>query len=127
MRAMAIGTTGIGLQMRGDFTQGVAMIQDALAERAWPEGLRAKLMQYLCTLFLQEGDLIGAESSARTGLSIVEKTPTPETRSFCLYHLGVVHYLWDQFARAEHYLQELLFQYNKHQWYLIHQMLFFLH
>lgn len=107
VRAIALGAKAIGLQMQGDLEQGVALIRNVLSEDTWPIGLKAKMWQYLCTLFLHEGDLTSALSAARTGLEIAEKSMIPETISFCRYHLGVVHYLSDELSKAEQYLLAL--------------------
>jgi LuxR family maltose regulon positive regulatory protein len=108
LRALAIGTISAGLQMLGDLNGAVATVRDALAEHTWSEQLRAKMMHYLCHVFTHEGDLVNVLSSARTGLSLAEKLPVPETLSFCRYHLGIAHYLRDELAPAETVLEDLL-------------------
>jgi LuxR family maltose regulon positive regulatory protein len=65
-------------------------------------------MHYLCIAFFQEGDLSSVLNSARTGLWITEKLLAPETLSFCRYHLGIAHYLRNEFTQADPHLQALL-------------------
>jgi LuxR family maltose regulon positive regulatory protein len=108
IRAMAIGAYAVGLQMQGELEQGAAAIRDALAKRAWPEGLQAKMMHYLCVAFDHEGDLASVLTSARAGLWIAEELSVPETLSACRYYLGVAHYVRDELTKAESYLQALL-------------------
>jgi LuxR family maltose regulon positive regulatory protein len=108
IRSIAIAALGIGLQMQGDLKQGVSVLRDALVEDSWPDRIQARLMHYLGIAFYQEGDLINVIKSARTGLWIAEKHELTETLSWCRHNLGITHYLRNEFAQAETYLQTLI-------------------
>jgi len=108
IRSIAILTIALGLQMQGDLKGGVVAIRETLAEQAWPDGLQAKMMHFLCMAYIHEGDLTGVLSAAHTGLSMADKLLLPETLRYCRYDKGIAHYLRDEFTRAEPILRALL-------------------
>jgi LuxR family maltose regulon positive regulatory protein len=108
IRSIAIAVKAVSLQMLGDLNRGVTAIRDTLTEDSWSSGLQATLMHYLCIAFFQQGDLGSVLNSARTGLWITEKLQAPQTLSFCRYHLGIAHYLRNEFTQADPHLQALL-------------------
>ncbi|NIV35625.1 MAG: hypothetical protein GWN58_41085, partial [Anaerolineae bacterium] len=108
IRGMATAILAVGLQMQGDLRQGVAVCREALADRALPAGMQARVLFYLSIAYVQEGNLTGVLGSSRECLRIAEPLRRVESLSFARYFLGVAHYLRDEFAQAEPYLLALL-------------------
>ncbi len=101
IRQLAFSIKGVNFQMRGDLKKGVAVVRNAIANISWPESLQAKFMHFLSIIYMQGGNLNGVLASARTGLAISEKIQGVETISWCRYHLGISHYLRNEFSQAE--------------------------
>jgi LuxR family maltose regulon positive regulatory protein len=108
IRSVAVAIVGVGLQMRGDLEQGVAVIREALADPTWPAAIRARSGLYLSVAHLQEGDLSGVLRSASEFLVLAEQLQLGESRSHCRCHLGIAHYLRNELSQAEPYLLALL-------------------
>ena len=107
IRSIAAAIVAVGLQMQGECRQGIEVISEALADRVWPVGLRAKMTHYLAILCFQEGDLTGVQRWAREYLPVAEQRQLGESLSCLRYHLGSAHYLRNEFAQAERYLLAL--------------------
>jgi len=108
IRLLAFALKGVHLQIYGDLKAGVTVVRNALAGAAWPESLQAKMMHYLAIIYTQAGDLNGILASAQMGLEISEKIQSAETLSWCRYHLGVAHFLRNEFSQAEPILSAFL-------------------
>lgn len=108
IRSLALAAMAVSLQMLGDVKGGVDVIRNALAETTWPDELQARKMSYLCIIFFLEGDLSQVLASARTCVRISEKIQASITLNWGRYHLGIVHYLRNEFTQAERVLGALL-------------------
>jgi LuxR family maltose regulon positive regulatory protein len=108
IRSIAMGVIAVGHQAKGDVHQGVTVIREALLDPAWPPGLRSRKAHYLSIAYFQEGDLPSVLDSARECLRLAEENQLAESVSFGRYHLGVAHYLRNEFAQAEPLLLALL-------------------
>jgi LuxR family maltose regulon positive regulatory protein len=108
IRSVAVAIVGVGLQMQGEFKQGVAVIRETFADPSWPAAIRARNGLYLCVAHFQEGDLPGVLRSASKYLVLAEQFQLAESRSQCRYNLGIGHYLRNELSQAEPYLLALL-------------------
>jgi len=103
IRSLAVGAIAVGMQMLGDLKPSVVVINEALADRSWPAGIRAKVRFYQSIAYFQEGYLAGVLASSRECLRMSEHLQLPETLSFARCFLSTSHYLRNQFAEVRPY------------------------
>ena len=107
-RVVASGAIILGHQMLGDFEQGMSIYRDLFHDPALPVGLRMQLMVTPWIACFQEGKLKEGLVIAQDALNFAEEFKYPTSISYARHNLGVMHYLRNEFTRAEPSLLALL-------------------
>ena len=108
IRSYAAAGIAAAHQMEGNWSQGLKVLRDALAESECPAAIRTRIWLYLCAISFMDADSSGAFYSGRHGLKISESTSFIQPRSNMQYYLGATHYLRNELAEAKNYLTEVI-------------------
>lgn len=107
-RSIALAVMAAGMQMQGEFNQGVDKLTESLQDLAWSDNLLARLNTYLAIVSFMEGDLGRVLAAARECLRSSEDLRFMQLTSYARHFLGVTHYLRNELSEAQPYLQSLL-------------------
>jgi len=108
LRSTVFAAKAIGLQMSGDYEEGISFINETLDDPDWSANARARLLVGQTYVCFMEGDLEGAQRSAGKSLKIATKNQLWRTLGEEHYLLGIGHYLRNEMDMAEPHLSLLV-------------------
>nr|WP_321257930.1 LuxR C-terminal-related transcriptional regulator [uncultured Pseudodesulfovibrio sp.] len=107
-RSMCLFAMVVCLHGKGETSQAVEVVRDALANPNYTSNILARICFCLCSVHYMNADLQSVMETAKQSLQIVQGMPLYHTQGYARCSLGIAHYIQNDLAAAQYELQKVI-------------------